>query len=71
VAAVPRPSSGVRRFFHHEQAPNYQSGYVTENYLASLARRVSGLNLARWNEEDSDEKLATHVTQGEQLARAT
>jgi hypothetical protein len=62
MATVPRPPSWVRRFFPHEQAPNYQSGYFTENYLASLARRVFGLNLARWNEEDSDEELATHVT---------
>jgi len=70
MAAVPRPSSWVRRFFHHDQDPD-QSRYVTETYLASLARQVSGLNLARWNEEHSDAELATHVTQDEQLARAT
>jgi protein-disulfide isomerase len=56
-------------YFYHEQGPEH-SGYVTENHLASLARQVSGLNLAQSNEERSDEGLVTQVTQDEQLARA-
>ncbi|HEX4463328.1 MAG TPA: thioredoxin domain-containing protein [Solirubrobacterales bacterium] len=54
-------------YFYHEQGPE-NSDYVTASYLASLARQVSDLNLAQWNEERDSPELAAQVTEDEQLA---
>lgn len=57
-------------YFYREQGPE-NSGYVTESYLASLARRISGLNIAQWSRERYDSKLATQVIEDEEVAHAT
>jgi protein-disulfide isomerase len=56
-------------YFYHEQGPEH-SGYVTESYLASLARQAD-LDLAQWNEERESPELAAQVAEDEQLAHAT
>ena len=57
-------------YFYHEQGPEH-SDYVTESYLASLARQVSNLDLTQWNEERDSPELAAQVTEDEQLAHDT
>lgn len=55
--------------FYHEQGSE-RSGYVTEGFLASLARQVSGLNRAQWGEARGDPGLLLQVTREEQFAQA-
>lgn len=57
-------------YFYRDQGPE-GSGYVTESYLASRAREVSGLNVAQWSRERYGAQLAAQVTEDEELARAT
>jgi protein-disulfide isomerase len=46
--------------FLHEQGEE-DSGYVTPGYLNGLAEQVPGLNLARWQTERGDPRLARQV----------
>jgi protein-disulfide isomerase len=55
-------------YFYLEQGQEH-SGYVTEGYLRSRAREVSGLDLQQWNEARGDPRLATQVSEDEELAR--
>jgi protein-disulfide isomerase len=57
-------------YFYLEQGQEH-TNYVTESYLESLAREVSGLDLEWWNEERADPQLITQVDEDEQLAQAT
>jgi protein-disulfide isomerase len=56
-------------YFYHEQGPEH-SEYVTDSYLASLARQAD-LDLAQWNEERDSPELAAQVAEDEQLAHST
>jgi protein-disulfide isomerase len=56
-------------YFYHEQGPEH-SGYVTESYLASLAKQAD-VDLAQWDEERDSPKLAAQVAEDEQLAYST
>jgi protein-disulfide isomerase len=53
--------------FYHEQGQE-DSGYVTENYLQSLAQQVPGLNLPNWSAARNDPALAEQVTRDAQAA---
>jgi protein-disulfide isomerase len=46
--------------FYHQQGEE-DSGYVTPTYLRERAEQVPGLDLARWEEERHDPKLAEEI----------
>jgi protein-disulfide isomerase len=46
------------------------SGYVTEDYLSTLARHVPGLNLEQWRRDRHEPQLAAQVSKDEQAAHA-
>jgi protein-disulfide isomerase len=56
-------------YFYREQGPEH-SGYVTESYLASLAKQAD-VDLAPWDEERATPELAAQVAEDEQLAHST
>jgi protein-disulfide isomerase len=53
--------------FYRQQGEE-DTGYVTESYLAGLARQVPGLNLSAWEAARSDASLASSVTTDAQAA---
>jgi len=53
--------------FYRQQGEE-DTGYVTEAYLAGLARQVPGLNLSAWEAARSDASLASAVTTDAQAA---
>jgi len=55
--------------FYHKQGHEH-TGYVTENYLTSLARQVPGLNLKQWRQNRHEPELADQVVKDEQAASA-
>jgi protein-disulfide isomerase len=55
--------------FYHEQGDETTS-YVTDNYLAGLAKQVSGLNFSQWNSDRGSSSLTEQVTKDTQAAAA-
>ena len=55
--------------FYHEQGPE-GSGYVTEQYLHTIAAQVPGLNLATWTSERTKPEFARDVEADAQAANA-
>jgi protein-disulfide isomerase len=55
--------------FYHEQGPE-GTPYVTESYLAKLARQVPGLDLRKWNADRSAGALSAQVSADAARARA-
>ena len=53
--------------FYHEQGQE-NTGYVTENYLQSLAQQVPGLKLPDWSAARNDPALTEQVTRDGQIA---
>jgi len=53
--------------FYHEQGEE-NSGYVTESFLAGIAKQVPGLNLAQWQAARGDSKLLSQVEEDAQAA---
>jgi protein-disulfide isomerase len=51
--------------FYREQGAE-GSGYVTETYLNSLAKQVSGLSLSKWSSDRNSSNLSTQITTDEQ-----
>jgi len=47
--------------FYREQGQE-DTGYVNENYLTSLARQVTGLNLTTWQSDRNDPTLTAQVS---------
>jgi protein-disulfide isomerase len=56
-------------FFYHEQGTE-DSGYVTEEYLRSLAQQVPGLNLTAWIAARNSPELVAAITSDEQAANS-
>jgi protein-disulfide isomerase len=54
--------------FYHEQGAE-DSGYVTEPFLAHLARQVPNLNLSRWQSDRNEPALAAEVRSDKQTAQ--
>jgi protein-disulfide isomerase len=54
-------------FFYHQQGAE-DSGYVTEEYLRTLAQQVPGLNLSAWLAARSNPEFAAAITGDEQAA---
>jgi Thioredoxin len=48
--------------FYLEQGEEH-TGYVTENYLSTVARQVPSLNLEQWRHDRHDPQLATQVAE--------
>jgi protein-disulfide isomerase len=55
--------------FYHEQGEE-DSGYVTESYIDGIAKQVPGLNLALWQTDRSDTKLAAQIEEDAQTANS-
>ncbi len=53
--------------FYREQGDETTS-YVNDNFLAGLAKQVSGLNYAQWNADRQSSSLSAQVTQDKQDA---
>lgn len=49
----------VENFYHHQGAED--SGYVTPEFLKQRAQEISGLSVAKWEEERHDPKLSEQV----------
>jgi protein-disulfide isomerase len=58
----------IELFYHQQGEEN--TGYVTENYLQSLARQVPGLNLAAWAAARNDPALSASITSDAQAAES-
>jgi protein-disulfide isomerase len=56
----------IELFYHEQQEEN--SGYVTEAFLAGLARQVPGLNLSQWTTDRNEGALLSQVTADAQAA---
>jgi protein-disulfide isomerase len=52
--------------FYHEQGQE-DTGYVTEDYLAGLAKQITGLNISKWQTSRNDGALANQVAADEQM----
>jgi protein-disulfide isomerase len=55
--------------FYHEQGSE-TSSYVTNNFLAGLAKQISGLNFAQWSTDRQSSSLSAQVTKDLQAAQA-
>jgi hypothetical protein len=55
--------------FYHEQRPE-RTGYVTETYLAGIAGKIPGLDLAEWEADRENSQLAEKVVEDDRTARA-
>jgi protein-disulfide isomerase len=53
--------------FYHQQGEE-DSGYVTENYLQTLAKQVPGLNLTTWTADRSNPEFTNTITSDAQAA---
>jgi protein-disulfide isomerase len=53
--------------FYHQQGEE-DTGYVTENYLQTLARQVPGLNLTTWTADRSNPEFTNTITSDAQAA---
>jgi predicted DsbA family dithiol-disulfide isomerase len=47
------------------------TGYVTENFLTSLANQVTGLNVSTWKTDRGDSALNTQVNADQATAKST
>jgi protein-disulfide isomerase len=54
--------------FYNEQGQE-DTGYVTPAYLTGLANQISGLKLAQWKTDQSDQTLTSQVTSDQANAR--
>ncbi|HEY1517624.1 MAG TPA: thioredoxin domain-containing protein [Solirubrobacteraceae bacterium] len=54
--------------FYSEQGQE-DTGYVTPTYLTGLANQISGLNLATWKTDQSNQTLTSQVTSDQATAR--
>jgi protein-disulfide isomerase len=55
--------------FYHEQGDETTS-YVNDNFLAGLAKQISGLNFSQWSSDRRSSSLSTQVTKDMQAAQA-
>jgi len=54
--------------FYREQGQE-DTGYVNDNYLTSLARQVTGLNLTTWQSDRNDSTLTAQVSSDQAQAK--
>ena len=55
--------------FYHEQGQE-DTCYVTEAYLAGLAKQIPGLNISKWQTDRNDAALANQVATDEQTGNS-